>query len=78
MRLNDYQWDSAGRGFARGTTEGVSATRFHGGVTVRVTIGGTYMGIDLTTEQADDLAKFLIDHGIAERAQVAQNERKES
>lgn len=68
VKLNPYQWDSAGRGRARGTTEGVQAERFHGGVTIKVTIGGTYMGVDLTTEQADDLSKFLIDHGIAERA----------
>ena len=74
MRLNQYQWDSAGRGRARGAFEGVQAERFHGGVSIKVTVGGTYMGIDLTTAQADDLAKFLIDHGIAERS--ADHERE--
>ncbi len=69
MRLNPYQWDSSGRGNARGTTHGVQAERLHGGVSVKVTIGGTYMGVDLTTEQADDLAKFIIDCGIAERSE---------
>jgi len=67
-RLNPYQWDSAGRGNARGTAEGVQAEALHGGVSIKVTVGGTYMGFDLTTEQADDLAKFIIDCGITERA----------
>lgn len=66
-QLNQYQWDSMTRGNARGTTEGVQAEMLHGGVSIKVTVGGTYMGIDLTTEQADDLAKFIIGCGIAER-----------
>lgn len=71
-RLNRYQWDSTVRGLARGTTEGVQAEALHGGVSIKVTVGGTYMGIDLTTEQADDLAKFIIDCGIAERSAASE------
>jgi len=64
-RLNSFQWTSQE---SNGIGAGVGAERLHGGVSIRVTNGTSYMGFNLTTEQADDLAKFLIDHGIAERS----------
>ncbi len=69
MRLNKYQWDSTGRGKPP-STGGVQAEMIRGGVTVKVTVGSTYIGRDLTTDQTEDLAAFLLDAVREERGVV--------
>lgn len=68
-RLNEFQWISQE---TNGVGSGVGAEQLRGGVSIRVTNGSTYMGFNLTTEQADDLAKFILDCGISERAASRQ------
>lgn len=63
-KLNDFQWTSQE---VNGVGSGVGAERLRAGVRISVTNGNSWMGFNLTTRQADDLAKFLIDCGIAER-----------
>jgi len=63
-QLNSVLWISQEH---NGIGPGVAAEKLRGGVSIRVTINNTYMGVDLTAEQADVLAKFIIDCGIASR-----------
>lgn len=71
MRLNDFQWTSQEH---NGIGSGVGAETLRGGVSIRVTNGSSYMGFDLNTKQADDLAKFLIECGVNERARDTAKE----
>lgn len=58
-RLNPHQWRS----------ENITAESFRdGAIDIRVTIGQTYMGATIGMAEADDLAKFILDVGIAHRS----------
>lgn len=59
-RLNSFQW--------RSENGHVGAEQLRGGVSIRVGNEVSYMGHNLTVAEADDLARFIIDCGIAERA----------
>ena len=66
MRLNRFQWRS----------ESVSAEGMRdGSVEVAVRINGVAMSATLDTVEADDLAKFIIDQGIAHRSALREQER---
>ncbi len=48
----------------------VTAERLRGGVELRVTAGSTFIGNRMDTAEADSLARWMIDCGIAERAET--------
>lgn len=65
MKINPYQWRN----------ENILTESFRdGAIDIRVTIGQTYMGATIGMAEADDLAKFIIEAGIAHRAALTTKE----
>lgn len=71
-KINPFQWRS--KSVTESGNRGVQVIRERGYVEIQIHIGPTYISHELTTEESDDLAKFLIDHGIAERAAEGKND----
>lgn len=62
-RLNEFQWTSQEK---NGMGPGVGAERIHGGISVKITNGSSYMGFNLSNQRAFDLAAFISECVVAE------------